>query len=181
MLPSANLHRMRHTEEDLSLAHGDFGPRVMEKTRLILLLLLFLGAAILGVIGVDPAFHLFKIALCASIGWWLIGCLLAGTFISHFGKLKDPRWTKKRDRILVGAHSNCDHCGCLATDLLVVGKFSGLENPDWTLPDRDFACLCGPCRKAIVEQDSSPSSYAIKESSSERAPGQTKEQTCTQQ
>jgi len=181
MLPTANLQRMRLTEEDLSPAHVDFGRPHMERTRVILLLLLFLGAAILGVIGVDPAFHLFQIAFYASIGWWLVGRLLAGDFKSHFVKLKDPRWTKKRDRILEGAHSNCDRCGCLATDLLVVGKFSGLENPHWTLPDRYFACLCRPCRKAIVERDPSPSPYAIKESCSERAAGQTKEQTCTQQ
>ena len=181
MLPSASLHRMRVTDEDLSSAYGDHGRPIMKRPRAILLLLLFLGTAILGVIGVDPAFHLFQIALYASIGCWLVGCLLAGTFRSHFGKLKDPRWTKKRDRILESAHGNCDHCGCLASDLLVVGKFSGLENPDWTLPDRYFACLCGACRKAIVERDPSPSPYAIKESRSERAPGRTKEQTCTQQ
>jgi len=181
MLASASLHRMRMTEEDFSPVHDDYGPPITKRPLVILLLLLFLGTAILGVIGVDPAFHLFQIALYVSVGWWLVGCLLAGKFISHFGKLKDRRWTKKRDRILEGAHGTCDHCSCLASDLLVVGKFSGLENPDWTLPDRYFACLCGACRKAIVERDPSPSPYAIKESRSEGAPGQTKEQTCTQQ
>ena len=179
MLPSASLNRMRVTEEDL--AHSDYGRPITKRPLVIMLLLLFLGTAILGVIGVDPAFHLFQIVFYAFIGWLLVYCLLVGIFRSPFGQLKDPRWTKKRDRILEGAHGTCDHCGCLASDLLVVGKLSGLENPDWTLPDRYFACLCGACRKAIVELDPRPSPYAIKGSRSERAPGRTKEQTCTQQ
>lgn len=153
----------------------------MKRPRVILLLLLFLGASILGVIGFDPAFHLFQIALYASIGWWFVGRLLAGEFKSHFGKLKDPRWRKKRNQLLESSHGTCDHCGCLASDLLVVEESSCLENPDWTLPDGHFACLCGICRKAVVARDPRPSPYAINDSRSEQAGGRTKEQTCTQQ
>lgn len=65
--------------------------------------------------------------------------------MSYFEKLKDPRWQKKRSRILERDSFTCRHCDS-TTKTLNVHHLAYSKDP-WDSQDEDLLTLCEDCHE----------------------------------
>ncbi|MEM1337294.1 MAG: HNH endonuclease [Bacteroidota bacterium] len=67
--------------------------------------------------------------------------------MNYSKKLKDPRWQKKRLKILERDNWTCQHCGDTETELQVHHwKYNG---EPWEANDSDLATLCKDCHGSV--------------------------------
>lgn len=62
-------------------------------------------------------------------------------------KYKDPRWQKKRLKIMERASFTCEACSDDATTLQVHHKFYWRDCDPWDYMDCDLVCLCETCHQ----------------------------------
>lgn len=77
--------------------------------------------------------------------------------------LKDPRWQKKRLKVLERAGWACERCGDTRTELHVHHTFYDGSNP-WEYPESSLSCLCKPCHDREHEEENQKFKYEKKES-----------------
>ena len=63
---------------------------------------------------------------------------------SYSEKLRDPRWRRKRERILARCDNRCEECGS-ASGLEVHHCYYRYGREAWQYPDRALLALCGRC------------------------------------
>jgi len=63
-------------------------------------------------------------------------------------KLKDPRWQKKRLKILERDHWSCRRCGDTKSTLHIHYRLYENENP-WEIEDDMLLALCDRCYKLV--------------------------------
>ena len=66
--------------------------------------------------------------------------------------LKDPRWQKKRLRIMERDNFQCQLCGDKETTLNVHHKYYDKDKKPWEYPDKSLVTLCKDCH--IMEHES---------------------------
>jgi len=71
--------------------------------------------------------------------------------LSYSNKLKDPRWQKKRLKILERDNFTCRNCKRDDITLSVHHKRYIKGNDPWEYPDKYLITLCQPCHDIEIE------------------------------
>lgn len=66
---------------------------------------------------------------------------------SYFDKLNDPRWQRKRLKIMERDDFKCTQCGDATTKLNVHHEYYISLRDPWSYPDAALVTLCEPCHK----------------------------------
>lgn len=72
--------------------------------------------------------------------------------MSYSEKLKDPRWQKKRLKIMEYAKFRCQMCGAKDRTLHVHHSYYVRNKAPWQYPDGSLICICEDCHGIIHPQ-----------------------------
>jgi 5-methylcytosine-specific restriction endonuclease McrA len=64
---------------------------------------------------------------------------------SYYDQLKDPRWIRKRQKILKRDRYRCTVCGSKYNLQVHHTYYVGKTNPPWSYPDISLLTLCNSC------------------------------------
>lgn len=67
---------------------------------------------------------------------------------SYSQKLKDPRWQKKRLRVMERAEFACQMCGDTESMLFVHHGYYDAKLEPWDYPDATLHCVCENCHES---------------------------------
>lgn len=81
---------------------------------------------------------------------------------AYFEKLKDPRWQKRRLRILDRDDYTCTKCGDKKKQLQVHHSYYVSGRNPWEYPDWSLTALCGACHKEAGSPDCEEGDYKSK-------------------
>lgn len=71
----------------------------------------------------------------------------------YVAMLKDPRWQKKRLKILQRDNFTCQRCGSTDKELQVHHLWYHTLRAPWELPDSSLVTLCSDCHDTITEEN----------------------------
>ena len=71
---------------------------------------------------------------------------------SYSDRLKDPRWQKRRLKVMESAGFRCENCGEKTKTLNVHHKYYERGADPWDYPDFALACLCEDCHEAAEHE-----------------------------
>ncbi len=70
---------------------------------------------------------------------------------TYYDKLKDPRWYKKRLKILKRDEYKCTVCGAKHDLQVHHTYYIGTNNPPWAYPDESLITVCKECHQHYHE------------------------------
>lgn len=79
---------------------------------------------------------------------WPVSALLIAA-MTYSEKLKDPRWQKKRLKVMEYAKFRCQICGAKHRTLNVHHSYYTRGKEPWQYPDGSLICICEVCHDKI--------------------------------
>jgi hypothetical protein len=69
--------------------------------------------------------------------------------VTYAEKLKDPRWQKRRLKVMEYAHWRCQICGTKDKTLHCHHSYYTKGKQPWQYPDGSIICICQACHEKI--------------------------------
>lgn len=69
--------------------------------------------------------------------------------MTYAEKLKDPRWQKRRLKVMEYAHWRCQICGASNNTLHCHHSYYTKGKEPWQYPDGSIICICDACHEKI--------------------------------
>ncbi len=69
--------------------------------------------------------------------------------MTYLDKLKDPRWQKRRLKVMEYAHWRCQICGTKDNTLHCHHSYYTKGKEPWQYPDGSIICICDKCHRII--------------------------------
>lgn len=73
---------------------------------------------------------------------------------SYRSLLKDPRWIKKRNKILLRDKNTCQFCGCQDKYMQVHHEYYIEGRNPWEYEDEALVTICSHCHEKVTEESS---------------------------